>query len=129
MITNKLKRIAKLIYEATRLEAEWSNRSIVPEPFDNRDTAFQQQFYNIIDKYLHMDKLVSPEEAHNSWWEEYKNMGWTYGPTRDPIKKTHPDMVPFNELPKDERDKDAIFLMSVWLVKELLKEETNGWWR
>jgi len=36
------------------------------------------------------------------------------------VAKTHPDILPFEELPKNERDKDAIFLMAVWIVKKLL---------
>jgi hypothetical protein len=40
-------------------------------------------------------------------------MGWQYGPVRDVKAKTHPDMVPFANLPKDERDKDEVFLALV----------------
>ena len=37
-------------------------------------------------------------------------MCWQYGEVRDPEKETHPDIVPFSELPESERQKDAIFL-------------------
>jgi hypothetical protein len=113
--------IARLIYEGTRVEATWSKRSIVPEKWEARDDAFRKQFIEIIERYLDMDPLPSPEEAHNSWMEEYFKMGWKYGPQRDPEAKTHPDLRPFSDLPKDERDKDAIFLVMVWLAKRLLK--------
>jgi hypothetical protein len=113
--------ISRLIYEGTRVEATWSKRSIVPEHWEARDQAFRQQFIDLIEKYLDMDPLPSPEEAHNSWMEEYFNMGWKYGPKRDPEAKTHPDLRPFSDLPKDERDKDAVFLVMVWLAKRLLK--------
>jgi hypothetical protein len=36
-------------------------------------------------------------------------MGWVYGPERDPVAKTHPDLVEYAELPQLERDKDEIF--------------------
>jgi hypothetical protein len=49
-------------------------------------------------------------------------MGWKYGEKRDVEKKTHPDLLPFYDLPQDERDKDAIFLALVWLAKSLIKE-------
>ena len=45
-------KIAQIIYEATRLEAEWSKRSIVPEKWEKRDEKFRKQFIDIIDKYL-----------------------------------------------------------------------------
>ena len=117
-----IEKIAEVIYEATRKEAEWSRRRIVPEKWEDRDEAFKRQFVNVIERYLKMGKLPSPEEAHNSWMKRYLEMGWKYGEVRDPIKKTHPDLVPFYELPKDERDKDAIFLSQVYVAKELLEE-------
>ena len=114
-----IKNIVEIIYEATRLEAEWSNRSIVPEKWENRDEKFKIQFINIINEYLLQDDLPTPKEAHDSWVRAYKEMGWKFGEKRDIKKKTHPDILPFEKLPKDERDKDAIFLMAVWLAKKL----------
>ena len=116
-----LENLAEIIYEATRLEAKWSNRSIVPEKWNNRDDKFRTQFIDIIDKYMSQDNLPTPKKAHNSWVEAYRKMGWQYGKTRSVVEKTHPDMVPFEKLPKDERDKDAVFLMAVWLARELRK--------
>ena len=109
----------QIIYEATRLEAEWSKRKIVPEKWGKRDEKFRKQFVEIIDKYLLQAELPTPEEAHNSWVEAYKEMGWVYGEERDTENKRHPDMLPFYELPRDERDKDAIFLAVVWVFKNL----------
>ena len=122
MKTMTTEKIAELIYEVTRLEAMWSQRSIIPEEWERRDTAFRKQFVDVVARYLVMEKLPTPEEAHDSWMESYFRMGWKYGEKRDPILKTHPDIVPYWDLPQDERDKDAIFLASVWLVKNILKE-------
>jgi hypothetical protein len=113
--------IAKSIYEATRVEAMWSKRPVIPERWKDRDKKFRSQFIQTVSQYLDADKLPSPKEAHDSWVKAYKKMGWTYGEKRDVEKKTHPDMVAFEKLPKDERDKDAIFLAFVWLVKTLLQ--------
>jgi len=114
-----MKNIAKAIYEATRLEARWSNRSIVPEKWEKRDKAFQNQMVKIIEKYLKLKRLPTPKQAHDSWMKSYLKMGWKYGKKRDKVLKTHPDMVDYNKLPKDEKDKDAIFLSFVWLVKKI----------
>lgn len=111
-------KIAELIYEATRLEAEWSKRPIIPEKWNNRDEAFRNQFVDIVRKYI-QDGIPTPEEAHNSWMESYFKMGWKYGKERSVENKTHPDLIPFDELPKEERDKDAIFLCLVWFAREL----------
>lgn len=111
--------IAKWIYEATRVEAEWSKRPIVPEAWENRDDKFRNQFVDIIAKYMAMDKLPTPAEAHESWNQAYYKMGWKYGKVRDTKAKTHPDLVPFDDLPQPEKDKDAIFLAFVWLAKKV----------
>lgn len=112
---------ARIIYEATRLEAEWSERPIVPEKWENRTNDFRKQFVDTVKRYMNADILPSPEEAHNSWMEAYIKMGWKYGEKHSVEEKTHPDLVPYNELPKGEKDKDAIFLTCVWLARELLR--------
>ena len=119
MSKEEITTIAKIIYEATRLEAEWSKRRIVPEKWEKRDDKFKAQFIDIIGKYLSQDELLTPEEIHNSWMKSYIDMGWKYGEVRDVVERTHPDILPFGELPKDEKDKDAIFLAIVWAIKNL----------
>ena len=103
-------RRAIFVYEAARLEAEISGRPIIPEHWQDRDEAFKMQFVKVVDKQCSDDKFENAEAAHNSWWREYERMGWKYGKERNTEKKTHPDMIPFNDLPKSERDKDEIFL-------------------
>lgn len=47
--------------------------------------------------------------------------GWVYGEKRDTEKKTHLDLVPYDQLLEEERQKDAIFLAMVWLVKQIME--------
>jgi len=112
-------RRAIFVYEAARLEAEISGRTIVPEQWEDRDEAFKIQFVKVVDRQCSNNKFSSAEAAHNSWWKEYKRMGWKYGKLRDPKAKTHPDMVPFKDLPKDERDKDEIFLRLCFVAEAI----------
>ena len=121
MARKEYEKIAEIIYEATRLEAMWSDRSIVPEKWNKRDDGFRKQFVNTIGQYLKQEKLPTPKEAHDSWIIAYEKMGWKYGKKRDVVKKTHPDLIPFEQLPKDEKDEDAIFLMCVWIVKKVIE--------
>lgn len=47
--------------------------------------------------------------SHNSWFGEKLADGWKYGPKKDPERKEHPCMVPYDELPLEQRLKDGIF--------------------
>lgn len=60
---------------------------------------------------------MTPEESHMSWLTHKLRDGWTYGPVKDPVKKEHPCMVLYSELPAEQRAKDAIFTS---IVKALL---------
>lgn len=57
------------------------------------------------------------DASHNSWMQEKIDAGWTYGKTKDPIKKTHPCIVPFEKLPEFQRKKDSLFCAIVDALK------------
>lgn len=61
----------------------------------------------------------SPEESHANWMAEKEADGWVYGEEKDVEKKTHPCMVPFNELPEQQRVKDFIFSAVVAAMSNL----------
>lgn len=52
---------------------------------------------------------TSPEEQHAEWMKIKVAEGWVYGKIKDPEKKTHPCMVPYDELPEWQQAKDEIF--------------------
>lgn len=58
---------------------------------------------------LHMGGEHGPEASHAAWYAEKEANGWTYGPEKDPEAKTHPCMVPFDQLSREQRAKDFIF--------------------
>lgn len=52
----------------------------------------------------------APNSAqHEAWMAEKIKDGWTYGPERDEERKTHPCLVPWNQLPILQRLKDPLF--------------------
>jgi hypothetical protein len=51
-----------------------------------------------------------PESLHHAWFEWHKARGWTHGDVKDEAKKTHPCMVPYTKLPKEQRLKDKLFI-------------------
>lgn len=59
---------------------------------------------------FHLDNPNSlPSASHNSWLEEKRKAGWSYGPIKDPEKKQHPCFVPYESLPEEQQIKDYIF--------------------
>lgn len=52
---------------------------------------------------------VGPEAQHQCWLDHKKADGWTWGPEKDSVKKRHPCMVPYADLPVSQRMKDTIF--------------------
>ena len=46
------------------------------------------------------------EHVHDTWAKRRMEEGWTYGPERDDEAKTHPCLVPYEELPEAEKDYD-----------------------
>lgn len=63
------------------------------------------------------EKDLLAREEHDRWWESKKQQGWVHGPVKDGDAKTHPCMIPYDELPQCERQKD---IDTVCLIPELL---------
>jgi hypothetical protein len=66
-------------------------------------------------KYALDNPNMTPEQNHKNWMKCKIEQGWVYGEVKDFEKKTHPDIVPFDELPKVEKDKD---IMDKLITKE-----------
>ncbi|TDC42082.1 RyR domain-containing protein [Micromonospora sp. KC213] len=54
-----------------------------------------------------------PALMHELWCEEKRAAGWTYGEVKDAEAKTHPCLVPYHELPEEQRVKDRLFVSIV----------------
>ena len=102
-------RRAIFVYGSARLAAMAARTPVVPEEWLCRDDAFREQFVSTMRKLCQPGSNLDPRKLHADWVEAYKKMGWTYGPVRDTVLKTHPDMVPFDALSKLEQDKDYVF--------------------
>lgn len=56
---------------------------------------------------------ATPESLHENWVEHKLADGWTFGPVKDATAKTHPCMVPYADLPQEQRVKDHLFRAAV----------------
>ena len=60
-----------------------------------------------------LEKLA--RNAHEIWAQKRMQDGWTYGARRDDTKRTHPCLVPYENLSESEKDYDRA------MVNETLK--------
>lgn len=52
----------------------------------------------------------APDSAqHDQWMTSRLADGWTYGPVKDTVARTHPCLVPFGDLPVQQQVKDRLF--------------------
>ena len=65
----------------------------------------------------HLTNDVTPEQSHESWMEHKRMDGWVWGDVKDPEKKTHPCMVPYDQLPQEQKTKDYLFKAVVDTMK------------
>ena len=65
-----------------------------------------------------LDALVEQlaENNHDHWARQRIETGWTYGPQRDDACKTHPDLVPYGDLPEGEKEFDRISVIETLKV-------------
>lgn len=67
---------------------------------------------------LHTMGDFGPEASHISWMRQKVEDGWVYGEVKDPEAKTHPCLVPFDQLPREQQAKDFIFRAVVHSLRE-----------
>lgn len=57
----------------------------------------------------HLHEPMTPEQSHAAWSAHKLADGWKHGPVKDPVAKEHPCLVPYGELPSEQRVKDYLF--------------------
>ena len=66
-----------------------------PHPIDTSDVILS-------DELLELAELMA-ENVHDVWAATRIAQGWTYGPERNDADKKHPCLVPYGELPEEEK--------------------------
>ena len=59
--------------------------------------------------------------SHESWLAEKEKDGWKYGEVKNPEIKEHPCFVPYEELPAQQKVKDALFVGVIRALSVLLE--------
>lgn len=65
-----------------------------------------------------LDNPDAPDSAqHDAWMADKIKDGWVYGAVKDASAKTHPCIVPFDQLPRVQQAKDKLFRAIVNALK------------
>lgn len=111
--------IAKISYQVNRAYCE-SLGDFSFGPWE--DAPEWQRAANRAGVNFHLSNPDEPaRRSHESWAAQKIADGWSYGPVKDPDKKRHPCLVPFEQLPKDQQAKDFIFKAVVESLKGFLE--------
>ena len=82
-----------------------------PQPIDTSDVKLPIELEGLVEE---MSKNV-----HEVWAETRISQGWTYGEQRDDELKTHPCLVPYEQLLESEKEYDRN--TSIGTLKLILK--------
>lgn len=52
---------------------------------------------------------ATPSAQHEAWMADRIANGWTLGPERSEALKTHPMLIPYDQMPEEVKKKDALF--------------------
>lgn len=86
-------------------------KTYTPTPLDTRDIELPKELDELIEEMA--------RNVHDVWAQGRIAEGWTYGEERDDQRKTHPCLVPYEELPDAEREYDR--QTAVQTLKLILK--------
>lgn len=72
---------------------------------------------------FHLDNPGATASAsHDLWMDTKISDGWVYGETKDAVAKTHPCLVPFDQLPQEQQAKDFLFMATVRAISAIPDE-------
>lgn len=86
------------IGEAEQKPQSERKESYIPKPIDTSDVVLPKQLDGLIEQMS--------ENVHEVWAESRMSQGWTYGKERSDALKQHPCLVPYEELPEEEKAYD-----------------------
>ncbi len=73
-------------------------KQYIPQPIDTKEVTLPEELVELVEA---MSKNV-----HEVWAETRIEQGWTFGPERNDSLKHHPCLIPYEELPEEEREYD-----------------------
>lgn len=74
------------------------NNEYIPSPADTSDIKLPDDLMPLIEEMA--------KNVHEVWARNRISEGWTHGPERDDTARTHPCLIPYEDLPESEKEYD-----------------------
>ena len=74
------------------------DNTYIPSPVDTTNVVLPQELMNLAEEIA--------KNVHEVWSKSRMSEGWVYGPVRDDEKRETPCLVPYEELPEEEKAYD-----------------------
>ena len=82
------------------IKAMREQREYIPRPIDTSEVVVPKELKELSEELA--------RNVHETWAKERMSQGWTWGEVRDDKKRTHPCLVPYDELSEEEKEFDRI---------------------
>lgn len=73
-------------------------KEYIPNPVDTDNVELPKELMPLIEEMA--------RNVHEVWAKNRMEEGWTYGSLRDDVNKTHPCLVPYEDLHESEKEYD-----------------------
>ena len=73
-------------------------KKYIPQPIDTNDVKLPKDLEQLVEQMA--------KNVHEVWAETRISQGWTWGEERDDQLMKHPCLIPYEELPAEEREYD-----------------------
>jgi DNA-binding transcriptional MerR regulator len=114
--------IAQVIHAANReLQIIYGDPAPSPDWYDAPEYQRQESTASVLEALS--DPGRTPEQNHQGWVDRMQADGWTYGEVKNPEAKTHPTLLPWDELPAEQQLKDRVFIA---IVRALAPQQTGA---
>ncbi|MGN1239197.1 MAG: RyR domain-containing protein [Muribaculaceae bacterium] len=75
-----------------------AKQNYTPNPIDTSSVVLPEELAPLAEELA--------KNVHEVWAKTRIEQGWTYGDTRDDLRKQHPCIVPYDELSEGEKEFD-----------------------
>lgn len=100
-------KLAMIVHEANRAYCIAIGDNSQPRWEDAPDWQKESAIKGI--EFRAKNPAATAASMHQSWLDEKMRIGWRFGKVKNPELKEHPCMVPYGDLPDEQKTKDHLF--------------------